>query len=222
MASQTETIVEHIVSRIEKGDLSPGDVLDEKTLVSEFKVSRTPVREALLQLDAVGILRRRPRGGAEVFQPNLEEFLASLEVQAKLEGHAAALAARRLSADDGKLLEKACEACDLHVATHGDAEPNAYYQCNLMFHKVVAEAGHNAVLLDMIKTNGRKLMAYYRARYMYKGSIPKSASEHRKIAAVILDRNAPLAESMMVEHVNFDSVTAMDLIAVLSKSKSSL
>ena len=90
MSNQTDIIVEHIVKRIEDGTLSPGDVLEEKALVSAFGVSRTPVREALLQLDAVGILRRKSRGGAEVFQPTLEEFLAILEVHAKLEGHAAA------------------------------------------------------------------------------------------------------------------------------------
>ena len=95
MGSQTDQIVDHIVREIEQGTLMPGDVLDEKSLVGRFGVSRTPVREALLQLDAVGILRRKPRGGAEVFKPNLEEFLAILEVHAKLEGHAAGLAASR-------------------------------------------------------------------------------------------------------------------------------
>jgi DNA-binding GntR family transcriptional regulator len=218
MSSQTDQIVEHIIQEIEQGRLSPGDLLEERTLVSTFGVSRTPVREALLHLDAVGILRRKPRGGAVVFKPTLEEFLAILEVHAKLEGHAAALAARRLSVDEAKRLEAACLACDTHLATHGDAMPDAYYQCNLEFHRTVATAAHNPVLLDLIKTNARKLLAYYRARYRYKGSIAKSAQEHRKLASLILDRDSVAAEDMMVSHVMFDSVTAMDLIAVLSKS----
>lgn len=217
MGNQTDLIVEHLVKRIELGTLSPGDILEEKALVTEFGVSRTPVREALLQLDALGILRRKPRGGAEVFKPTLEEFLAILEVHAKLEGHAAALAARRLSYEDGKALEKACKACDRHARKLADAEPDAYYQHNLFFHKTVGIASHNAVLLELIKTNARKLIAYYRARYRYKGSIGKSAIEHRQIAKLIIDRNAASAEEAMVNHVMFDSVTAMDLIAVLSK-----
>ena len=98
-----------------------------------------------------------------------------------------------------------------------DAEPDAYYQRNLLFHKTVGIASHNAILLDLIKTNARKLIAYYRARYRYKGSIGKSAIEHRRIAKLIVDRNAAGAEEAMVGHVMFDSVTAMDLIAVLSK-----
>ena len=217
MGNQTKQIIDHIVKRIEVGTLAPGDVLEEKDLVREFGVSRTPVREALLQLDALGILRRKPRGGAEIFKPTLEEFLAIMEVHAKLEGHAAALAARRLSVEDGKALEKACKACDRHASTFADAEPDAYYQHNLNFHKTVAIAAHNAILLDLIKTNARKLLAYYRARYRYKGSIQKSALEHRKIAELIIGRNSDAAEDMMVRHVMFDSVTAMDLIASLSK-----
>ena len=217
MGSQTEQIVDHIVREIEQGMLMPGDVLDEKSLVSRFGVSRTPVREALLQLDALGILRRKPRGGAEVFKPNLEEFLAILEVHAKLEGHAAGLAARRLSADDGRALERACLACDRHLAEHGDADPDLYYLANLDFHRQVAVSSHNPVLFETIKVNARKLLAYYRARYRYKGSIAKSAEEHRKIAERIMDRDSAAAEEMMVSHVMFDTVTAMDLIAVLSR-----
>jgi DNA-binding GntR family transcriptional regulator len=217
MGSQTEQIIDHIVAEIELGRLVPGDVIEEKTLVGVFGVSRTPVREALLQLDALGILKRKPRGGAEVFQPTLEEFLAILEVHAKLEGHAAALAARRLSAEDGKRLEAACLACETHAGSRGDGEPDAYYQLNLEFHRTVAIAAHNTVLLDTIKTNARKLLAYYRARYRYKGSIGKSAAEHREIAGLILDRDTAAAEDLMVRHVMFDSVTALDLLAVLSK-----
>jgi DNA-binding GntR family transcriptional regulator len=217
MGSQTEQIVDHIVREIEQGMLMPGDVLDEKSLVSRFGVSRTPVREALLQLDALGILRRKPRGGAEVFKPNLEEFLAILEVHAKLEGHAAGLAARRLSAEDGRALERACLACDRHLAEHGDADPDLYYLANLEFHRQVAVSSHNPVLFETIKVNARKLLAYYRARYRYKGSIAKSAEEHRKIAERIMDRDSAAAEEMMVSHVMFDTVTAMDLIAVLSR-----
>lgn len=217
MGNQTDMIVDHIVRSIENGKLNPGDVIEEKMLVGEFGVSRTPVREALLQLDAVGILKRKARGGAEVFRPTLEEFLAILEVHGKLEGHAAGLAARRLSRGDAQALEKACLACDEHAGKLGDSDPDSYYQHNLNFHLTIAISAHNTVLLDMIRNNGRKLLAYYRARYRYKGSIGKSAEEHRQIAALILDRDSEAAERLMVSHVTFDSVTAMDLLAVLFK-----
>ena len=212
----TPNLVHEILARIDLGRLNPGDLIDEQELVTAFSVSRTPVREALLQLEAMGLIRRHPRKGATVFRPTLEEFLAILEVHAKLEGQAAGLAARRLSVSGAQALEGAVAACEAHAATKGDGDPDGYYQLNLAFHATVAEASGNPFLLDLIKTNARKLLAYYRARYAYAGVIAASAAEHRRIATLITARDSAGAEALMARHVQFDQVTAMDLLAALS------
>lgn len=216
MAGQTETLTNTLLSWIDTGRLNPGDVIDEGELVAEFAVSRTPVREAILQLEAMGLVRRLPRKGATVFRPSLEEFLAILEVHAKLEGQAAGLAARRLSVSWTKALEAAVSACEDFARDQGDANPDAYYQLNLRFHESVALAAGNPFLTEMIKTNARKLLAYYRARYRYAGAIAASAAEHRAIASLIFARDAAGAEALMHRHVQFDQITAMDLLAALS------
>jgi DNA-binding GntR family transcriptional regulator len=209
-------IIARLTERIDLGLLNPGDPLDEADLARDFGVSRTPVREALLQLEAMGLVRRLPRKGAVLFRPTLEEFLAILEVHAKLEGQAAGLAARRLSAGGAAALEAAVAACEAHAATLGDQDPDGYYQLNLRFHEAVALAAGNAVLVEFIKTNARKLLAYYRARYRYAGVIAASAAEHRRIAGLITARDSAGAEALMARHVQFDQVTAMDLLAALS------
>mgnify|MGYP006374857653 CR=1 FL=1 len=216
MAGQTESLIATVLDWIDLGRLNPGDVIDETALVAEFGVSRTPVREAVLQLEAMGLVRRLPRKGATVFRPTLEEFLAILEVHAKLEGQAAGLAARRLSQSWATALEAAVQACETFAQTKGDAEPDAYYQLNLRFHECVAMAAGNTFLTEMIKTNARKLLAYYRARYRYAGAIGTSAREHRAIATLIFARDSEAAEALMQRHVQFDQITAMDLLAVLS------
>ena len=216
MAGTTETLITAILNGIDIGRLNPGDLIDETQLVNEFGVSRTPVREAILQLEAVGLIQRLPRKGATVFRPSLEEFLAILEVHGKLEAQAAGLAARRLSNAWAASLELVVRNCEEHARQYGDAEPDSYYQLNLRFHETVALAAGNPFLLEMIKTNARKLLAYYRARYRYAGAIASSAREHRAIAALIFDRNSEGAEAMMQRHVQFDQITAMDLLAVLS------
>ena len=216
MAGQTDTLISTLMQWIDIGRLNPGDTIDESQLVDEFGISRTPVREALLQLEAIGLIRRNPRKGATVFRPTLEEFLAILEVHAKLEGQAAGLAARRLSVTGAADLESAVLACEVHAATKGDTDPDGYYQLNLRFHETVAIAAGNAFLTVMIKTNARKLLAYYRARYRYAGAISTSAAEHRAIARLILSRDTAQAEAMMLGHVQFDQITAMDLLAALT------
>jgi DNA-binding GntR family transcriptional regulator len=216
MAGQTDTLIATIMEWIDIGRLNPGDPIDEAALAAEFAISRTPVREAILKLEAMGMIRRHPRKGATLFRPTLEEFLAILEVHAKLEGMAAGLAARRLSKGHGAELERIVAACEAHAATRGDADPDGYYQLNLRFHECVALAAGNPFLTDSIKTNARKLLAYYRARYRYSGAIAASAAEHRALARLITDRDSAGAETMMQRHVQFDHVTAMDLLAALS------
>ena len=216
MAGQTETIIAAILDAIEAGALNPGDVIEEQTLIADHDVSRTPVREALIQLETAGLIKRLPRKGAVVFKPTLEEFLAILEVHAKLEGQAAGLAARRLSAQHAQRLEAAVTACEAHLAAHGETNAHLYYPLNMQFHKVIAEAAGNPFLLEMIKMNARKLMAYYRARYHYAGAIRDSAKDHREIASLIVSRQSDAAEAAMAKHVAFDQVTAMDLLAALS------
>jgi DNA-binding GntR family transcriptional regulator len=215
MAGQTDQVLSALLADIDAGRLNPGDLIEEAALMTAHGVSRTPVREAFLQLETAGLIRRLPRKGAEVFRPNLEEFLAILEVHAHLEGQAAGLAARRLSRSGAAALEAAVRACEEHAAQRGDADPDGYYQLNLRFHAAVAEGAGNPFLLEMIKTNARKLMAYYRARYRYPGSIAASAAEHRQIAGLIGDHQSDAAQALMIRHVGFDRVTVMDLLAAL-------
>ena len=215
MPSQTDTILTTVLDWIDQGRLNPGDELDEAALVAEFGVSRTPVREALIRLEAQGLVIRAPRKGAVLFKPTLPEFLAILELHARLEGQAAGLAARRLSVRGAEALEASVLACEHHAATPGNGDHAGYYALNLGFHATVAQAAGNPFLYDMIATTARKLMAYYRARYRYAGSVAASAAEHRQIAALILNRDAAGAEALMARHVQFDAATAMDLLAAL-------
>ncbi|MDX2484366.1 MAG: GntR family transcriptional regulator [Pseudodonghicola sp.] len=215
MAGQTEQIFNAVLDDIDAGRLNPGDVLEEAPLMQAHAVSRTPVREAFIQLETAGLIKRLPRKGAVLFKPTLEEFLAILEVHAKLEGQAAGLAARRMSPKQARALELAVLACESHARDKGDADPNGYYQLNLRFHEAVALAAGNPFLVEMIKINARKLMAYYRARYRYPGSIALSAREHREIAGLIAAHQREEAEAAMFSHVQFDQVTVMDLLAAL-------
>jgi DNA-binding GntR family transcriptional regulator len=137
-------------------------------------------------------------------------------VHAKLEGMAAGLAARRLSKGYAAELERIVTACEAHARDKGDADPDGYYQLNLRFHETVALAAGNPFLTESIKANARKLLAYYRARYRYAGAIAASAREHRALAGLITNRDSAGAEAAMQRHVQFDQITAMDLLAALS------
>jgi transcriptional regulator, GntR family len=212
MANQTETILRTLHEWIDTGRLNPGDEIEEGGLVQHFGVSRTPVREALMQIEATGLVSAcRARGRSS--SADAPRFLAILEVHASWR-QAAGLAARRLSVS-GRRRWRPRPPPARRIRHAGRGRARRLYQLNLRFHGTVAESAGNPFLLDMIKTNARKLMAYYRARYRYAGSIEASARDHRQIAALIVARDSEGAEAAMRHHVQFDQVTAMDLLAAL-------
>ena len=213
MTTQTTAVIDWIIARIDGGSLLPGQPIDEKEVMADCGVSRTPVREALIRLETDGLVQRNARKGAMIFQPNVPEFLTILEVHANLESFAAGLAAQRITEAMADELRTNVAACKTHADRHAHADPAGYYQLNLQFHEIIVRAAGNDVLAHMVKTNARKLMAYYRMRYRNPGAAEVSAREHAEIAAHILDHRAEDARTAMLEHFNYDRQSVMDLIA---------
>lgn len=102
---------DQIENEILTGALGPGHRLDEVSLATRFGVSRTPIREALMQLAATGLIEMRPRRGAIVAEVGPERLVQMFEVMAELESFAGRAATRRHTEDDKARLLEALEAC---------------------------------------------------------------------------------------------------------------
>ena len=85
--------------------MAPGAALDETELARRFRVSRTPVREAIRQLAASGLVEVRAHRGAVVAHPTEERLNGMFEAMAELEALCAGLAAERMTAPERRLLE---------------------------------------------------------------------------------------------------------------------
>ena len=92
-----ETVRQQIADDILRGALSPGARLDEIGLAKRFNLSRTPVREALRQLTATGLVEMRPRRGVIVSLPSDSALAEMFEVMGELEASCARLSALRMS-----------------------------------------------------------------------------------------------------------------------------
>src|SRR3546814_18080718 len=86
-----------IETQISSGQLLPGDPISEDALITQFGVSRTPVREAMLQMQAEGMLTSLPRGGVVVAKMNVAQLFSMWELLAALEGMCARSACERMS-----------------------------------------------------------------------------------------------------------------------------
>src|SRR6188768_405416 len=83
--SRSETLREEIEEMIAVGALSPGQHLDETELATRFGVSRTPIRETLIQLSTMGLVVIRPRRGAVVAELGPQQLVEMFEVMSELE-----------------------------------------------------------------------------------------------------------------------------------------
>src|SRR5437660_12537092 len=109
--SQGSKLKQSIEDAVIAGEFRPGDRLDEASLAERFGVSRTPIREALLQLGAEGFIDVRPRRGAIVSVPTPTRLFEMFETMAEIESACGRLAARRPTPDHEAAVEAAHPGC---------------------------------------------------------------------------------------------------------------
>lgn len=206
---------DEIENGIVTGTLAPGSRLDEVQLASRFGVSRTPIREALMQLGAIGLVEIRPRRGAVVVDLGPNRIYEMFEVMAELEGMAGSLAARRYTEEDRAKLLAAHAKCELS-ATSGDTD--AYYYDNEIFHHAIYEASHSGFLFDQCSALHRRLRPYRRLQLRVRNRMKVSYGEHDGIIEAILAGEAEKARGLLRSHIAVQGDRFGDLIASLAGS----
>jgi DNA-binding GntR family transcriptional regulator len=201
-SGEQQTLVEKLTSAIQadilEGRLEPGDRLEELALSNRYKVSRTPIREALRQLAASRLVELRPRLGAIVASPTAGEVIDLFEIVAELEGMAARLATERLEDGDLPAIEKAHAVCQM-AAQGNDAA--AYYRVNRTFHAAIHSAAKNLVLLEEIEALDKRLSPYRRFITFRAGRTQTALREHDEILHAIQKRDPKKAGVSMRDHV---------------------
>ena len=180
------------------GTLRPGVRLEEAVLAGRFGVSRTPVREALTQLAAMGLITRRPRRGAVVSEIGAAALAEMFEVMALLEGQCARLAAQRISRQGRHDLQDAYLAC-ADAADRGNED--AYYYENERFHQAIYDHSANAFLANQTRQLRNRLKPYRRMQLRQHDRLVRSLDEHKRITEAILAGNAALAQQIMFQHI---------------------
>ena len=205
-----------IESATASGELLPGDAIDDIALAHHYKVSRTPVREALLQLQAQGILSSTPRGGSMVAKMNLQQLLSLWELLAELEGIAVRLACERMTNDDIKALMK------LHRSSKKIADKedmDGWQEANLKFHEIIYEGARNPFLRQEVLRIRSRTGVYRRHAFGALGRIKSSYDQHEKIVNAVEKREAEAASLCMADHMRpgRDSKTLNDFIMSLPR-----
>jgi DNA-binding GntR family transcriptional regulator len=190
--TRAEELRLQLADEIVRGALPPGSPLDETDIARRFSVSRTPVREALCQLAASGLVEARAHRGAVVAQPSAERLTEMFEAMAELEALCAGLAAERMPAVDRQKLEAIHE--ELRVLSHA-GNPERFHDVNERFHNAIYAGSHNGYIAETTLATRVRVQPFRRAQFRNLGRLAKSHAEHDRIVVAIMrgDRNGAAA-----------------------------
>lgn len=186
---------ERLVQEIRQGALKPGDRLVETDLAQRLGLSRTPVREAIRQLESDGLVSHQPRAGATVRQLDYAEITELYEMRTVLEGTAARFAAR--AASDVELAELDAINAEMRAAT----DARTLYEANRQFHAVLLNAARNRFLIKSVHAVQKTLLILGPSTMEEGDRAAEAIAEHEGIIASLRARDEVQAEHQMRHHI---------------------
>ena len=211
MAIEIKTLATKVREKVITGEYTPGTFLREENLAKVFKVSRTPMRQALTILTNEGLLRKIPNTGCMVRRLSMEEINDIYNIRSVLEGLTARLAAERATKDEIENMR--------HLAAlYGESEKQCFvaatsenwhrvFMVDMDWHRAVAEAAKNKELAKLIEQQHfmRRIMDTTNSVYLMRYSDPMNLGKpnvgHAQIIDAIEQKLPGQAEKLMRLHI---------------------
>ena len=171
--------------------------LDERQLASDLGVSRTPVREALAQLEREGFLRSVPRRGIYVVRKTKREVIEMITAWAALESMAARLATQNASDQEISALRQMFATFEGGVV---EAKLDEYSEVNIEFHQAIVRMSHNQVLIDMAENLFTHMRMIRRKTIGEMDRAGRSILDHMHIIEALEARDTKRAEELVRSH----------------------
>jgi len=205
---------------IVKGDIAPGEKLNEPKLAEQFSVSRGPLREAIRRLVAMGLVRHIPHVGASVVTLSLANITDLYDVREVLEGKAAALAAINMSDVERVNLRKLIEIHRQHIETNAGQYMQA--EGDFDFHYQIIKGSGNAMLTHQLCDELYHLIRMFRYQTSrFKTRSNRALVEHEQLVYAIEQKDSELAEMLMRRHISRAKESIKDYFNDLNTSSSS-
>lgn len=205
----SDRIREELTQLILSGELPPGHILRENLLAERFGVSRTPIREAIRQVAATGLITLRPHQRSIVCLIGMTEALERFETMGVLEASCAELSAIKRSEADLTAILTHHEAC-AHFEKADDVA--AYFEANEDFHTAIYRSGGNRHLAEHTLEMRRMMHVLRRPRVGQPRRMHGSFAEHCRIVDAIRDRDPAEARAAMLDHVAMQGETLREFV----------
>jgi DNA-binding GntR family transcriptional regulator len=171
--------------------------LDERSLAEEFGISRTPVREAMAQLEREGFVRSVPRRGVYVVRKTKREVIELITAWAALESMAARLITENASDEEIASLRRVFAAFD-----NGElrAHLDEYSEANIEFHQTLVRLSRNTVLINLAENLFTHMRMIRRKTIGEKDRVDRSIRDHMHIIEALEARDTLRAEKLVRDH----------------------
>ena len=185
-----------LLEAIDRGALPPGTRLREAELAERFRISRTPVREALKRLEAQGLVLHEPHHGAVVARLDYGQMTELYHMREVLEGTAAGLAATHATATEVEIMREMVER-DRGLL----ADPQALAATNRIFHRQICLSSRNRYLNAMLENLRLSLALLGGTTLVVPDRGEESLREHAAIVEAIAGRDPLEAERAARLHI---------------------
>jgi DNA-binding GntR family transcriptional regulator len=203
MQNQRLKIYEELKQRIILGRYKQNSILSEKEICEEFAVSRTPYREALIQLEIEGLLIIKPKVGVVISPINLQSLSDVFEMRTILEGVAAQLAFKRIQPYHLKTLKKIVGEIE---SLRPEDDIFSYLELDAQFHSIIRDAQGNQILKDSLEKLYNQCMRLWNTienTALVENLIKLSIKDIKKVYQAFTDKNSAAVERLIKEHFNF-------------------
>jgi len=170
--------------------------LDERQLAQDFGISRTPVREAMAQLEREGFVRSVPRRGVYIVRKTKAEVIEMITAWAALEGMAARLITQNAAADISSLRNMFATFEGGELRAHLDE----YSEANIEFHQTIIRMSGNSVLISLAENLFTHMRMIRRKTIGEKDRVEKSIQDHMNIIQALEARDTARAEELVRDH----------------------
>ena len=193
-----EQVCDRIRSAILSGELKPGSKLTEQDLAAELEVSRTPVREAIRQLEVERLVSRTPFVGVTVARLGPEEVIELLDIREVLEGLVARLATRNMDSVHLQRLKKSLQQL---AASARKGDVPAYLDQALAFRRALVECCGSATLSEHVLAIENRLRLTASRTALLPGRMEAAIVEHEQLLDAIARGDAEAAERLNRERI---------------------
>ena len=200
-----------------RGDLKPGQRLVESKLAKLMKVSRTPIREAIIELVQKGLAVPSPPKGVKVAPlPTTEELTEFYDINSVLRGLAARKAIKNITSKNIKHLEEIINESERFLKEDSLKE---IARLNLRFHNIIDESSKSKELILLLNYVYKKSRERFSEIISQKNRQRKSIEEHKEILKALKEKDEKLVEQLMRRHIENGKEALLQEIGLRENNK---